>query len=69
LKKHDNNLDLFPKFLENPSTILEDITRLQVNSFKNPFREIAWLFTRVTSPKNTTIISRMIIYILYLIVM
>jgi hypothetical protein len=28
LKKHDNNLDLFPKFLENLMAIPKDITRL-----------------------------------------
>jgi hypothetical protein len=65
LKKHDNDLDLLPEFLENPMAIPEDITRLQVNSFKNPFREIAWLFTRVTGQENTANISHMILYILY----
>ena len=47
LKNHDNGLDLLPEFLENPTGIPEDITRLQVGSFKNPFREIAWIFTRI----------------------
>jgi hypothetical protein len=28
LNKHDNGLDLLPEFLENPTTIPEDITRL-----------------------------------------
>jgi hypothetical protein len=45
LKKYDNDLDILPEFLENLTTIPKDITRLQVNFFKNPFREIAWLFT------------------------
>jgi hypothetical protein len=48
LKKNENGLDLLPEFLENPVDIPEDITRLQVNLFKNPFRAIAWLFTNVT---------------------
>jgi hypothetical protein len=41
---------------------------LQVNSFKNPFEEITWLFTRITGQETTTNISCMIIYILYLVV-
>jgi hypothetical protein len=41
LKKHENSLDLLPEFLENPSTIPEDITILHVSLLKNPFREIA----------------------------
>jgi hypothetical protein len=65
LKKHDNDLDLLPKFLENPAAIPEDITRLQVILFKNPFQEIAWLFTRIMGQENTASISRMILYILY----
>jgi hypothetical protein len=65
MKKHNNILDLLPDFLENPTDIPEDITRLQVNSFKNPFQEIDWLFSRVTGQESTTSISSMIIYILY----
>jgi hypothetical protein len=33
--------------------------------FKNPFREIIWLFTRIIGQENTATISRMILYILY----
>jgi hypothetical protein len=40
LKKHDNGLDLLPEFLENPTVVPEDITRLQVSSFKNPFGKL-----------------------------
>jgi hypothetical protein len=48
LEKHNNGLDILANFLEDPTTILEDITKLQVSSFRNPFREISWLFTRIT---------------------
>jgi hypothetical protein len=37
LKKNENGLDLLHEFLENRKTIPEDITRLQVGAFKNPF--------------------------------
>jgi hypothetical protein len=65
LKKHDNGFDLLPMYLKNLVVIPIDITRLQVSSFKNPFREIAWLFTRITGQETTTTISHMILYILY----
>ena len=42
LEKHDNGLDLLPEFLEDLIAVPEDITKLQVSSFRNPFREIAW---------------------------
>jgi hypothetical protein len=66
LEKHGNGLDLFPESLENLVVVPEDITRIQVNSFKNPFREITWLFMRLTGQENSATISRMIIYILNL---
>jgi hypothetical protein len=65
LEKHDNGLDLLPKFLKDPTTISKDITKLQVSSFRNPFRETAWLFTRITGQESTTSISCIVIYILY----
>ena len=65
LKMHDNGLDLLPKFLEDPTTVPEYITKLQVSSFRNPFWEIALLFTRITREESTTSISRIVIYIFY----
>jgi len=41
LRKHNNGLDLLTEFLEDPMAVPEDITNLQVSSFRNPFREIA----------------------------
>jgi hypothetical protein len=40
LKKHYNGLYLLPEFLENLAVIPEDITRLQVVSFKIPSRKL-----------------------------
>jgi hypothetical protein len=68
LKKHNNGHEIMPEYLENFVTIPEDITRIQVDAFKNPFREIAWLFTRLTGQEITATISCMILYILYFIV-
>jgi hypothetical protein len=64
-KKHDNGLDLLTDFLDNLAYVPEDITRLQVDLFKNSFHEIAWLFTRVTGQESIASISCMIPYILY----
>jgi hypothetical protein len=65
LEKHDNRLEILAKFLEDPTVVPEDITKLQVSSFRNPFREISWIFTRITGHASTTSISHIIIYILY----
>jgi hypothetical protein len=68
LKKHNNGVDLLPEKLENPASIPEDITRIQVDSFKNPFQEIACLFTKLIGQESTATISSMILFILYFIV-
>jgi hypothetical protein len=65
LAMHNNGLDLLPHLLEDPILVPEDITSLQVSSFRNSFREIAWLFTRITGQESTTTISQMALYILY----
>jgi hypothetical protein len=65
LAKHNNGLDLLPHFLERPNLVPEDITSMKVSSFRNLFREIAWLFTRITGQESTGTVSLMAIYILY----
>jgi hypothetical protein len=40
LRNHNNELDLLHEFLEDPMEVPEDITNLQVSSFRNPFQEI-----------------------------
>jgi hypothetical protein len=65
LKKHNNGLDVLQDYLENPTSILVDITIIHVDSLKNTYREIAWLFTRIIGQENIASISRMILYILY----
>jgi hypothetical protein len=37
LERHDNGLDILAEFLEDSTTIPEDITKLQVSSYRNPF--------------------------------
>jgi hypothetical protein len=68
LKKHNNGLDLLPEYLENHASISKDITTIQVESFKNPYHKIAWLFTKLAGQESTASISHMILCILYFIV-
>jgi hypothetical protein len=63
LKKHNNGIDLLLEYLKNIASIAADITKIQVEYFKNPYREIAWIFTRLTGHEGTASISRMILYI------
>jgi hypothetical protein len=47
-KRNENRIDLLPEFMENPEAVLEDIRRLEVGAFENPFQKIATIFTRIT---------------------
>jgi hypothetical protein len=53
LKEKNNGLELLQEYLEDPSTMPEDISRIQVSSLKNPYREVAWIFTRITGQEST----------------
>jgi hypothetical protein len=68
LKNKNNGLDLLQEYLEDLATIPVDISRIQVSLLKNPYRELAWLFTRITGQESTTTIPRLALYILYFIV-
>jgi hypothetical protein len=46
LKRKNNGLELIQEYLHDPATMPEDISRIQVISLKDPYKEIAWLFTR-----------------------
>jgi hypothetical protein len=65
LKEKNNGLELLQEYLEDPTTMPEDISRIQVNSLKNPYRELAWLFTRLQVRNPWTTIPRLALYILY----
>jgi hypothetical protein len=51
--------------LENPLLFFEDITIMQVSSFRNSLCEISWLFTIIMGQESTTMFSSMALYILY----
>jgi hypothetical protein len=58
LNSYGNTLKILPQ-------CREDLSNIQVSSLKNPYKEIAWLFTRVTGQESTTTIPRLSLYILY----
>jgi hypothetical protein len=65
LRKNNNGLDLFPQFLEDSMVFPEDITSFHVSSFRNPYQEISWLYTRIMGHGSRTTILRMALYIMY----
>jgi hypothetical protein len=51
-KENNNGIKLLQEYLEDPSTIPEDISKIQVSSFKNLYREVAWMFSRITGQES-----------------
>jgi len=64
LRGKNNGIELLQEYIQDPTMISEDLSRIQVSSLKDAYRETAWLFTRVTSHDSTTI-PRLALYILY----
>jgi hypothetical protein len=62
LKQHKGGNRLLSNYLEdttcNPSTY-----RIEVNSFKYPYKEFSWLFSRILSFKSTMFIIWNVIYV------
>jgi hypothetical protein len=65
LKGRNNGIELLQEYLQDPTTIPQDLSRIQVSSLKDPYREIAWIFTRITGQDSTTTIPRLALYILH----
>jgi hypothetical protein len=49
LKGRNNGIKLLQEYLQDPAKIPQDLSKIQVISLKDPYREITWLFTRTTS--------------------
>ena len=64
LKEKDSGLELLQEYLEDPTTMPQDISNIQGISLKNPYQEIACLFSRVTGQDSTTIIPWLALNIL-----
>jgi hypothetical protein len=66
LKRKNGGLEIIQEYLEDPTIIPKDLSSIQVNSLKNPYQEMTWLFARVAGQESTTTIPRFALYILYL---
>jgi hypothetical protein len=65
LKRKNNGIELLQEYLHDPASMPEDISRIQVSSLKNPYKEISWLFTRIVGQDSMETIPRLALYILH----
>jgi hypothetical protein len=65
IKAKNNDKYLLPQCLEDPTTVLQDLSMIQVNLFKTPYKEMAWLLARVLGHESIAIVSHLALYVLY----
>jgi hypothetical protein len=65
-KERNTRLELFQEYVEDPAMMPENLSNIQVTSLKNLYREIAWIFARVTGQDSIETIPRLDLYILHL---
>jgi hypothetical protein len=65
LEEINFGLEILSEYLEDPTTMTEDLENIKVNLLENPYKEIAWLFTRVTGQESIITIPHLALHILY----
>ena len=65
LTGENNGIELLQEYLQDLSSIPEDISKIQVISLKDPYKNIAWLFTRVVRQDFTGTIPQFALYIFH----
>jgi hypothetical protein len=53
LKTKNNVLELLPEYLHDPTTMPGDISRIQMRSLKDLYKENFWLFTRIVGQDSS----------------
>jgi hypothetical protein len=54
------------QYLEDPTIMHEDLSTIQVILLKYPYREMAWLFSRVVGQESIASVPHLALYILHL---
>jgi hypothetical protein len=65
LKANNGGMELLEIFLINPTSDSRNSTQIEVCSFKYPYKEFAWLFTRIIGQESMAFVPKYIVYILY----
>jgi hypothetical protein len=65
LKAINGGLEILQEYLEDPLLMPEDLLAIQVSLLKNPYQEMACLFSRVVGQESTAPIPCLVMYILY----
>jgi hypothetical protein len=65
LKTRNGGWDLLQQYLEDPTTMPEYLSTIQVSQLRKPYQEMAWLFARVVGQESTATVPHLALYILY----
>jgi hypothetical protein len=59
LKAHDGGVDLLNNFLTEPLNDSGSSSQIEVCSLKYPYKEFAWLFSRIVGQDSTVVVQNM----------
>jgi hypothetical protein len=65
LKTKKGGFKILQDYLEDPTIFPEALSNIQVCSINKPYKEMAWLFTKITRQESTSIVPKLDLYILY----
>jgi hypothetical protein len=65
MKSRNGGWDLLPQYLEDPTTMPEDISTIQVSQLRKPYQDMAWILARILGQESTATIPCLSLYILY----
>jgi hypothetical protein len=65
IKDKNGGRDILPQCLEDPSTMPDYLSLIQVSHLKKPYKEIAWFLARILGLESIVAIPRLALYILY----
>jgi len=65
MKERNNRLELLQEYLEDPTTMSEDLSNMWGGLLKNPYQEIAWILAIVAGQESTATIPQLSLYMLH----
>jgi hypothetical protein len=65
IKVKNDNKDLLPQCLQDPTKVSKDLFMIHASLFKTTYKEMAWLLARVLGQESNSTVPCMALYILY----
>ena len=65
LTEKNDGWELLQQYLEDPTVMPKDLSRINISSLNNPYKNMVWLLVMVVHKESTTTIPRIALYIFH----